>query len=101
MKVKIEDFLLAMGEYCKEHDVEECLQGKCGLSVDHDDPGNGDEYNGCIMFGCDHPKYAKMIKKEILKHMKERRKHRRKEKYYLRQSISMRYRKMNGWRVNG
>lgn len=34
MKVKIEDFLLAMGEYCKEHDVEECLQGKCGLSVD-------------------------------------------------------------------
>ena len=45
MKVKIEDFLLAMGEYCKEHDVEECLQGKCGLSVDHDDPGNGDEYN--------------------------------------------------------
>ena len=76
MKVKIEDFLLAMGEYCKEHDVEECLQGKCGLSVDHDDPGNGDEYNGCIMFGCDYPKYAKMIKKEILKYMKERRKHR-------------------------
>lgn len=33
MKVKIEDFLLTMGEYCKEHDVEECLQGKCGLSV--------------------------------------------------------------------
>ena len=26
MKVKIEDFLLTMGEYCKEHDVEECLQ---------------------------------------------------------------------------
>ena len=46
MKVKIEDFLLTMGEYCKEHDVEECLQGKCGLSVDHDDLGNGDEYNG-------------------------------------------------------
>ena len=46
------------------------------LSVDHDDPGNGTKYNGCIMFGCDHPKYAKMIKKEILKHMKERRKHR-------------------------
>jgi uncharacterized phage protein (TIGR01671 family) len=63
MKVKIEDFLLTMGEYCKEHDVEECLQGKCGLSVDHDDLGNGDEYNGCIMFGCNHPKYAKMIKK--------------------------------------
>ena len=21
------------------------------------------EYNGCIMFGCDHPKYAKMVKK--------------------------------------
>ena len=74
MKVKIEDFLLAMGEYCKEHDVEECSQGKCGLSVDHDDPGNGDEYNGCIMFGCDHPKYAKMINKEILKYMKERKK---------------------------
>ena len=74
MKVKIEDFLLAMGEYCKEHDVEECLQGKCGLSVDHDDLGNGDEYNGCIMFGCNHPKYAKMIKKEILKYMKERKK---------------------------
>ena len=72
MKVKIEDFLLAMGEYCKEHDVEERLQGKCGLSVDHDDTENGDEYNGCIMFGCDHPKRAKMIKKEILKHMKER-----------------------------
>ena len=45
-------------------------------SVDHDDLGNGDEYNGCIMFGCNHPKYAKMIKKEILKYMKERRKHR-------------------------
>lgn len=28
----------------------------------------------CIMFGCDHPKYAKMIKKEILKYMKERKK---------------------------
>lgn len=68
--------VLTMGEYCKEHDVEECLQGKCGLSVDHDDLGNGDEYNGCIMFGCNHPKYAKMIKKEILKYMKERRKHR-------------------------
>ena len=50
MKVKIEDFLLTMGEYCKEHDVEECLQGKCGLSVDHDDLGNRDDYNGCIMF---------------------------------------------------
>lgn len=74
MKVKIEDFLLAMGDYCKEHNVDECCQGKCGLSVDHDDPGNGDEYNGCIMFGCDHPKYAKMIKKEILKYMKERKK---------------------------
>lgn len=44
------------------------------LSVDHDDPGNGTEYNGCIMLGCDHPKYAKMIKKEILKYMKERKK---------------------------
>ena len=33
MKVKIEDFLLTMGEYCKEHDVEECLQGKCSEMV--------------------------------------------------------------------
>ena len=62
MKVKIEDFLLTMGEYCKEHDVEECLQGKCGLSVDHDDLGNGDEYNGCIMFGCNHPKYTETVR---------------------------------------
>ena len=41
MKVKIEDFLLAMGEYCKEHDVSECCPENCKLSVDHDDPGNG------------------------------------------------------------
>ena len=41
MKVKIEDFLLAMGEYCKEHDVGECCPENCKLSVDHDDPGNG------------------------------------------------------------
>ena len=63
-----------MGEYCKEHDVGECCPENCKLSVDHDDPGNGTKYNGCIMFGCDHPKYAKMIKKEILKYMKERKK---------------------------
>ena len=74
MKVKIEDFLLAMGEYCKEHDVGECCPENCKLSVDHDDPGNGTKYNGCIMVGCDHPKYGKMIKKEILKYMKERKK---------------------------
>ena len=30
MKVKIEDFLLAMGEYCKEHDVGECCPEKGG-----------------------------------------------------------------------
>ena len=41
MKVKIEDFLLAMGDYCKEHDVDECCPENCKLSVDHDDPGNG------------------------------------------------------------
>lgn len=29
MKVKIEDFLLAMGEYCKEHDVGECCPENC------------------------------------------------------------------------
>ena len=29
MKVKIEDFLLAMGEYCKEHDVSECCPENC------------------------------------------------------------------------
>lgn len=28
MKVKIEDFLLAMGEYCKEHDGWRVLSGK-------------------------------------------------------------------------
>ena len=32
MKVKIEDFLLAMGEYCKEHDVGECCPENCKLS---------------------------------------------------------------------
>ena len=67
MKVKIEDFLLAMGDYCREHSPEECAS--CKMSVDHGDPGDG-----CAMFGCEYPKYAKMVKKEILKYMKERKK---------------------------
>ena len=67
MKVKIEDFLLAMGEYCKEHSPEECAS--CTMSVDHEDPGDGTVFYGCVMFGCEYPKYAKMVKKEILKYM--------------------------------
>lgn len=39
MKVKIEDFLLAMGDYCREHSPEECAS--CKMSVDHEDPGDG------------------------------------------------------------
>ena len=39
MKVKIEDFLLAMGNYCREHSPEECAS--CKMSVDHEDPGDG------------------------------------------------------------
>ena len=74
MKVKIEDFLLAMGEYCKEHDVSECCPENCKLSVDHEDPGDGTVFYGCTMFGCEYPKYAKKVKKEILKYMKERKK---------------------------
>ena len=61
MKVKIEDFLLAMGDYCK-------------MSVDLDDPRIIKKKYGCAMFGCEYPKYAKMVKKEILKYMKERKK---------------------------
>ena len=72
MKVKIEDFLLAMGDYCREHSTEECASYK--MSVDHEDPGDGTVFYGCAMFGCEYPKYAKMVKKEILKYMKERKK---------------------------
>ncbi len=39
MKVKIEDFLLAMGDYCREHSPEECAS--CKMSVDNEDPGDG------------------------------------------------------------
>ena len=64
MKVKIEDFLLAMGEYCKEHDVlASAAPENCKLSVDHDDPGNGTKYNGCIMFGCESSKIRQDDKK--------------------------------------
>ena len=69
MKVKIEDFLLAMGDYCREHSPEECAS--CKMSVDHEDPGDGTVFYGCAMFGCKYPKYAKMVKKEILKYMKK------------------------------
>ena len=44
------------------------------MSVDHEDPGDGTVFYGCAMFGCEYPKYAKMVKKEILKYMKERKK---------------------------
>lgn len=67
-----EDFLLAMGDYCREHSPEECAS--CKMSVDHEDPGDGTVFYGCAMFGCEYPKYAKMVKKEILKYMKERKK---------------------------
>ena len=70
MKVKIEDFLLAMGDYCREHSPEECAS--CIMSVDHEDPGDGTVFYGCAMFGCEYPKYAKKVKKEILKYMKEK-----------------------------
>ena len=72
MKVKIEDFLLAMGDYCREHSPEECAS--CKMSVDHGGPGVVKDFYGCAMFGCEYPKYAKMVKKEILKYMKERKK---------------------------
>ena len=45
MKVKIEDFLLAMGDYCREHSPEECAS--CKMSVDHEDPGDGTVFYGC------------------------------------------------------
>lgn len=46
----------------------------CKMSVDHEDPGDGTVFYGCTMFGCEYPKYAKKVKKEILKYMKERKK---------------------------
>lgn len=81
MKVKIEDFLLAMGDYCREHSPEECAS--CKMSVDHEDPGDGTVFYGCAMFGCEYPKYAKKVKKEILKYMKERKKEKRIERFFL------------------
>lgn len=65
MKVKIKDFLLAMGDYCKEHSPEECAS--CKMSVDHEDPGDG-----TVFYGCEYPKHAKKVKKEILKYMKKK-----------------------------
>ena len=41
MKVKIEEFLLTMVDYCREHSPEECAT--CKLSVD-----NGDQRDGTV-----------------------------------------------------
>ena len=60
MKVKIEDFLLAMGDYCKEHDVGECCPENCRLSVDLGGRRIIKKNKGSVVFGCDYLKYTKM-----------------------------------------
>ena len=88
MKVKIEDFLLAMGDYCREHSPEECAS--CKMSVDHEDPGDGTVFYGCAMFGCEYPKYAKMVKKRNFEV------HERKEEGEMNREILFRAKKVDG-----
>lgn len=60
MKIKITDFLLAMGEICDKHsDSCNC----CPLCV------HEEKFNGCLKDDMSNPKHANMIRNIVLKYM--------------------------------
>ena len=63
MKVKITDFLIAMGKICDEH-KNNCFN--CPFTYD------GETFYGCMKDDMSDPEHAKMIKDITLKRMEER-----------------------------
>lgn len=61
MKVKIKDFIIAMGNICDEQ--TKCKE--CPFNIDTE------TFHGCIRDKQSEPKFAEIIKNETLKYMKK------------------------------
>lgn len=64
MRVKITDFLMAMGKICDD-DMNSC-QG-CPMQRDFRET---DGFSGCVCDYMANPKYAEIVKNEVLKYIK-------------------------------
>lgn len=66
MKVKIKDFIIAMGNICNEYigESQQSYKG-CPFNIDTE------TFHGCIRDKQSEPKFAEIIKNETLKYMKK------------------------------
>ena len=64
MRVKIIDFLVAMGKICDDH-ADSCKD--CQMQRDYLET---DGFSGCVCDNMANPKYAEIVKNEVLKYIK-------------------------------